>query len=159
LDKIIGFTGHRPDRLGGYGSVVTDRLLWLAICYLEQERPVKVISGMALGWDLAVAEAAVYLDIPFIAAVPFPCQDAKWNPEDALRYRHLLNKAQFMYVHAQTYSLRHLFERNHWIVDNCTQLAALWDGRKKGGTWDCVEYAMQRYKPIDYLWNDFVETT
>ena len=41
------------------------------IIELKQEHPTLVlISGMAEGWDEAIAKAAIRFEIPFIAAVP-----------------------------------------------------------------------------------------
>ena len=74
---IIAATGHRPDKLGGYGSIVADRLFHLAYETLEELAPTLVISGMALGWDMAVAEAAFCLDIPFHAYRPFEGQESQ----------------------------------------------------------------------------------
>lgn len=50
---IICATGHRPNKLGGYGRDVYARLVKLAYDYLAVQKPDAVISGMALGWDQA----------------------------------------------------------------------------------------------------------
>ena len=55
----VAGTGHRPNKLGGYDDDIYQRLVTLAMTYLEETRPKRVISGMALGWDQALAEAAV----------------------------------------------------------------------------------------------------
>lgn len=42
--------------------------------------------------------------------------------------------------------------RNHEkIVDPCDILVACYDGRKKGGTFDTVNYALKLNKPVIYL--------
>ena len=46
--------------------------------YLERARPDAVISGMALGWDQAVARATADLGIPWVAAITFEGQESKW---------------------------------------------------------------------------------
>src|SRR6478609_5888932 len=90
---IIAGTGHRPDKLGGYENRTRLALGGLATEYLAQKRPDLVISGMALGWDQALAGAAVALEIPFLAIIPFEGQERKW-PEDArARYKRLLAAA------------------------------------------------------------------
>ena len=76
---IIAGTGHRPDKLGGYGLSQHTRLRAFAKSELKRSNPNRVISGMAAGWDLALADAAFILDIPFTAAVPFEGHDAMWN--------------------------------------------------------------------------------
>jgi len=71
MTLVIAATGHRPDKLGGYGSDVHRRLVELAARYLDLEQPTCVISGLALGWDLAFADAALLLGLPVHGAVPF----------------------------------------------------------------------------------------
>lgn len=60
-------TGHRPDKLGGYGAGVSSRLVDLARAALLRCRPNEVMSGMALGWDTALALGAIELGIPLTA--------------------------------------------------------------------------------------------
>jgi hypothetical protein len=66
---IVAGTGHRPDKLGGYSDDAFNLLVKIAKHWLEMNKPTRVISGMALGWDQALATAAVEVDIPFVAAV------------------------------------------------------------------------------------------
>lgn len=70
----IAFTGHRPDKLGGYSPEADRRLVAFArrlvVALQARYAPERFISGMALGWDMAVAEACASKGLPFIAAVP-----------------------------------------------------------------------------------------
>ena len=70
---IVAATGHRPNKLAPlsicYSTRVLQRLIDLATAYLEKSNPDAVISGMALGWDTAIAIAAIKLNIPLTAAV------------------------------------------------------------------------------------------
>lgn len=75
--KIICGTGHRPDKLGGYSNEVTQKLIRVCRFGLEKLQPSLVISGMALGYDQALAEAAIELKIPFHAYCPCYGQDSK----------------------------------------------------------------------------------
>jgi len=86
---ILSGTGHRPDKLGGYSDSAFDNLVKIAEDYLKESKPDKVISGMALGWDQALAEACVNLNIPFIAAVPFKGQESKWYQSSIANLAHL----------------------------------------------------------------------
>lgn len=67
---LIAATGHRPDKLGGYGRHDA-RLEDIARGYLSMLQPAGVITGMALGWDTRFALAALSLGLPLHAAVPF----------------------------------------------------------------------------------------
>lgn len=150
---IIAATGHRPEKLGGHDNKTRLALGGLATEYLAQNAPSKVISGMALGWDQAVAGACIALGIPFIAAVPFAGQERRW-PEDAqARYRRLLEQAaDVIYVVEGLATISAMQRRNEWMVDNCDRIVALWDG-SWGGTFNCVRYAEKQRRPIDNLWN------
>jgi uncharacterized phage-like protein YoqJ len=146
-------TGHRPDKLGGYSKATEDRLRKLARRYLEVDTPDQgVISGMALGWDMAWAEAAVELGIEFTAAVPFAGQESTWPTAARDRYNKLLGKAaDVMVVCTGRYEPWKMDLRNHWMVDHSSKLIALWNGTK-GGTFNCVLYAQAAQREIVNLW-------
>lgn len=153
---VIAATGHRPPKLGGYGPQVGLALGGLATEYLSREQPDEVISGMALGWDQAVAAACVALDIPFTAAVPFEGQDSLWPAESRARYRRLLACAKHVEIVTPGEVMgraadRAMQVRNEWMVDRAHRMVALWDG-SWGGTFNCIAYARQRDVPIDNLW-------
>lgn len=139
--RAVAATGHRPDKLGGYARLVEDALRNLALDVLQCERPDAAISGMALGWDTAFAEAAVTLAIPLIAAVPFAGQESRWPPASQVRYRNLIAQASRVVIVCEGgYAPWAMQKRNGWMVDNCGRLFALWDGTT-GGTANCVAYA------------------
>ena len=151
---IIAATGHRPDKLGGYSPRITNSLRLLAHRYIVQQRPAFVISGMALGWDQAVAGAALLAGVPLIAAVPFRGQESKWPEQSQLAYRELLAAAaRIVEVCDPGYAVWKMQKRNEWMVDHCTRLMALWDG-SPGGTKNCIDYAEGKI-PIDNLWDQW----
>ena len=155
---IFAGTGHRPDKLGGYSQAVTNRLTELAIDNLQLIGAKKVISGMALGWDMALAEAAIQLGIPFIAAIPFFGQEKMWPKPSQERYQEILKRAEdVIYVCDKGYAPWKMQIRNEWMVDHCDSVLALWDG-SKGGTGNCIQYANKVNKPIVNLWDQFKET-
>lgn len=152
---IIAGTGHRPSKLGGYGPEVTRKLIQIATDYLQEHKPAYVISGMALGWDTALAIAANNLDIPFIAAVPFRGQENAWPHGSKVLYKHLLLNAEHVeYVCDDGYAAWKMQQRNKWMVDNCDVLLALWDG-SNGGTGNCIKYAKSVGRDIHNLWDKY----
>ncbi|MCK1668664.1 SLOG family protein [Bradyrhizobium sp. 153] len=154
---IIAATGHRPNKLGGYGDDVRKKLRTVARNYLGLSLASEVISGMALGWDQAFAEAAIQLGIPFTAAVPFEGQDAMWPAASRAHYGVLLSRAADIHVVSPPgYSAHKMQARNAWMCDNANRLCALWDGTT-GGTWNCIEYASALGLPIDNVWQDFAQ--
>lgn len=153
-------TGHRPSKIGGYSDESDDRLLAFAIKTLGAlpeypKTPFKVITGMAQGWDQAIARASFALHIPFIAAIPFPNQEALWPPRARERYRDLMKKASEAHTISQgVYTAEKMDRRNRWMVDRCDKLLALWDG-SSGGTYNCIKYAEDNDVDVIHLWQQW----
>lgn len=143
---ILGITGHRPQSLGGYSPTVTTRLHRLARCALSSWQPDTVITGMAQGWDQAVAHAAHSLGIPFRAYIPGTWQPDAWPPAGQEHYHRLLDLAAEVRVctKAVRYEAAAMHLRNMDIVNDSDMMLALWDGQRRGGTWNCIEYATER---------------
>lgn len=148
---LVG-TGHRPDKLGGYGNVeAAKRLVDLAIEELEEIKPAWVLSGMAQGWDTTLAWAAWALKIPFAAIIPCANQESRWPREAQERYRELRSYASWEIILAPVYSSSCMEARNRWMVDHATHVLALWNGTA-GGTANCVRYAQQVGRPRRNCW-------
>lgn len=150
---IVAGTGHRPNKLGGYGKEVFDILVSIAEGWLKVNRPTGVISGMALGWDMALAQASINLGIPFVAAVPFKGQECKWPEQSQREYNRIINHAaKVIYVCEPGYAPYKMQKRNKWMVDRCNILLAMWDGTE-GGTGNCISYANKKSTQIINLYN------
>lgn len=144
MSVVFAATGHRPQKLGGFGPEVDDRLRRLAFWFFESNRPDRVISGMALGWDMAWAEAAIKMGIPVIAAVPFAGQESAWPGASQVRYRSILALCESTTIVCDGgYAAWKMQKRNQWMVDSSDWLIALWDGTS-GGTANCVNYAASK---------------
>lgn len=155
---IIAGTGHRPQKF------VTSEYPWADVCddmrllacdALEQlPEDTVVISGMALGWDQELADAAQWLGLPVWAYIPFRGQEGKWNKEAQKRYNYILNNCAKVVVCSHgDYNPWKMQVRNEHMVDAADVVLALWDG-SSGGTGNCVQYATQEEKPI---WNVYPE--
>ncbi len=152
----LGVTGHRPQKLGGFGTEVHVKLRKLARKVISHYGPGMVITGMALGWDMAVAQACVDLGVPFTAAIPFKGQESKWLNESQVLYQELLkHAAAIVVVSPGGYSADAMYRRNEWIVDHSTILAALWDGQPNGGTYNCLQYAKTRNIQVVNCWKAY----
>lgn len=154
---ILAATGHRPDKLGGYSLTGFERLRKIATEYLEEAKPEKIISGMALGWDTAWAVAGQALKIPVIAAVPFFGQESMWPVESKTKYFNILDKCHdVLYICDKGYAPWKMQIRNEYMVDKCDTLIALWDG-SPGGTGNCLKYAEKVKRPVVNLWDQYKE--
>lgn len=153
---IICGAGHRPDKLGGYDDATLERAIHLAHAVLS-ENVTKVISGMAMGWDTALAIAAHQKGIPFIAAVPFNGFESRWSLEQQNIFHNLLDLSEKTVIVCQgDYSPWMLQKRNEWMVDNSDGVFALWDG-SKGGTYNCIRYAVKQNRPVKNFWSQYEE--
>jgi uncharacterized phage-like protein YoqJ len=150
---IVAFTGHRPDKLGGYKL---PNPTYQFVCQqieqaLKELQPEKVISGMALGVDQWAANIAHKLGIPFIAAVPFTGQEKAWPAPSQKTFNTLIKLAsEVVIVSEGGYAAYKMQIRNEWMVDRCDKLIAIWDGTP-GGTGNCVKYAQSKNKEIFYI--------
>lgn len=173
---VLAVTGHRTKRLLGeqhrVNGVRTQKyeirqhalefLQAVAQQKLSEIKPEKVLIGMALGWDTVVAKACLNMEIPYVAVVPCDNQDSVWPSSDRNTYRHLLKlAAEVVNVSPGPYETWKMFVRNEYLVDNCDQLLALWDGEYTGGTGRCIAYAerqsVRNQKPkITNVWSQWV---
>lgn len=160
-------TGHRPNKLGkpgtsGYSSdieramshSITDALTNSGVRISQLD---SVISGMALGFDTALAQWALDQGVPLIAAVPFEGQESRWPKSSQDRFHSILDRAtQVVHVCEPGYAAWKMQQRNMWMVDRADVVLALWNGTP-GGTANCVNYAEKRGKKMLHSWPYFVE--
>lgn len=147
---IVAFTGHRPDKLGGYETPnPTQR--WVCWCLHDELlalKPDQTITGMAQGVDQWAAAICLNNNIPYIAAIPFVGQESMWPAAAQSRWRYLLGRAvETVVVCEGAYAPAKMQKRNEWMVDHCDVLLAVWDGTS-GGTANCVRYAEKKKKMI-----------
>jgi uncharacterized phage-like protein YoqJ len=166
MSKTYAVTGHRPQSIPNYDF---SKLQRLATNVLIAYKPDKVITGMALGWDIAIADTAYQLSIPYIAAIPFNHQDCKWNDEDRSLWEELVFLAdEVVYVdtvdgyktkncEVGAYHVSKMHKRNKYIIDHCTNVLALYSGQESGGTYKCIEYAKSKNIPIANVWGSWLK--
>lgn len=157
---ILAGTGHRPDKLGGEYDMrgpVSDRLRAVTREVLIREAPDEVVSGMALGFDMILAEEAINLGLMVTAAIPFEGQENAWPLESQRRYRALLeHELVESIVCAPGGHSNHKYDhRNRFMVRRAMskpggRLLAAWDGTA-GGTRSTVMYAREIDCPIIHL--------
>lgn len=150
---ILALAGHRPNKLGGYNL---PNPTYTFVCksienILIEQSPDKIISGFALGADQWFASIGIKLGIPVIAAVPFVGQESVWTDKQKKIYGNLLSKCEnVVIVSAGGYSVEKLNIRNHYLVDNCDKLIAVFDG-SNSGTKNAVDYANSKNKEIIFV--------
>jgi uncharacterized phage-like protein YoqJ len=170
----ICFTGHRPDKLGGYNWKTKQNIQLLSklnevILSIFETKGIKetiFIFGGALGIDqmsFSICEQIrnkrkLYVEL--VLAIPFEKQDSNWiGAEDKQRYNHQKTVAdevvfvdtiegyQFNGVPVGEYHVAKMQLRNQWMVDHSDLVIAVFDGTK-GGTGNCINYAKKKNKEI-----------
>lgn len=131
-------TGHRDEKLVTYDKLWIKKAIEDCLLELKQQGLAIAYAGMASGVDLTFCESCQFLDVPFIACIPFEGQEKRMD-EDAARFRkELLELAkEIKYV------------KNSWMVENCDVAIAVWDGNK-GGTHNVVQQLIE--KGVDFYW-------
>lgn len=157
----LGVTGHRLSKLGmGYTipNAMYSRILQESEQIILTIKPDKIITGMCIGYDQIIAELALKLNIPFVAAIPFVGQELLWPKDIQECYRSLLAQAEHIeVVNPGGFASWKMQARNKWIVDHSDVLLALFAGIK-GGTYNCIEYAKEIQKPIKII-DPLINTT
>jgi uncharacterized phage-like protein YoqJ len=158
----VAATGHRPPRLGlGYDPESNRLLTSFAegeLATLAFTKGVShVISGMAQGWDQAVAHAAVNLGLALICAVPFDGQESRWPPAGRERYRAILRRAsEVRVISPGGYSGTKFVVRDRYMVDHADLVLALLDSKpESSGTLITVDYALRKGVPVLNGWSDW----
>lgn len=151
-NQVVCVTGHRPDKLGGYSEESFFKLVRFATYCLKRLEPKLVITGMALGWDQAIAVACRDLKLPYAAYVPFMGQEILWSPDARKRYTTLLEGADVKYICPPGFAAWKMHERNKAMVDDSEAVLALYNGEESGGTFACVRYARSKRRTIYQCW-------
>lgn len=151
----LGITGHRTSDIGGFSL---PNPTYITLCkefekQLKTLRPEIVYTGMAHGNDQWIAHICNKLHIPYVACVPFKGQENNWPSSTQRIYHSLLDKAKEVVIVSEGgYSPAKMMIRNEYIVDNTNVLmACLRSSKTSGGTFNCVEYARSKHRPIVHI--------
>lgn len=161
---ILAVTGHRPPRLfekinehEKYNNINFNTLVSFTLSEIKKLNNVeKIITGMSLGFDQAVAQSAIDLNIPFVAAIPFIGMESRWTKSSQDYFFKLLKHAvELSIISRGSYSNSKFLKRDRWMVDHADTVLALYDERFSGGTAYTVNYAKQNNKTIINIWNSW----
>jgi uncharacterized phage-like protein YoqJ len=170
IEKTVCFTGHRY--LKRQYQNWAFKTLEQAIKRASDNEYTWFMSGGAPYWDWWFLDYAIkertynakHLgelgfpdNIVVGAALPFPSfwEYYKNKRQDDEMYikNHLEAELDIIVcVEQGNYAAWKMHQRNRWLVDNCTVMMSVYDGRKRGGTYQTLKYAKEKGKPI--LWID-----
>lgn len=146
------FTGHRTYR----GEAAEALAALLGDLHAEGYR--RFLCGMALGFDMAAAEAVLALraahpEVRLVCVVPFAGQDRRFPAVERERYRRILNAADERVVLRDDYRPDCYARRNDRLTDGASAVVAWYDG-SSGGTHYTVRRARRLGLRILNLWQD-----
>ncbi len=148
LENRVAFTGHRT-----YPYDATRLRTVLEELYTAGNRI--FLSGMAVGFDLAAAEAVLSLrerhaDVVLIAVVPFRGQAERFSEKDRERFYRILAEADKQVLLSERYHAGVYRVRNNFLVDHAATLVTWYDGHK-GGTHYTIRRALYRHRRLIHL--------
>ncbi|EHA30621.1 SLOG family protein [Bacillus subtilis] len=165
--KTVCFTGHRPNKLGGYDMKnptmlkLKDKLLEVIEELIIKEEKSRFITGGALGTDQAACWCVHILKKKFphiknIIATPFKEQDKVWSADQKMWYKRMLDVADEI-VNVEEldkykvsedkpgeFSPAKMQKRNEYMIDHSEAIVAVYDGTKSG-TRNCLNYAKRTF--------------
>ena len=148
----VAFTGHRTYR------DEADKLLPVTLRALYDRGYRRFLSGMAVGFDLAAAEAVLRLGeeragVELICIVPFPEHAQRMEAAARARYDHIVQCASEVLFVSERYHPGCYALRNDCLVDNASYVVAYYDG-SAGGTRYTVRRAHAARLPVENLYAD-----
>jgi hypothetical protein len=152
---IVTGIAHPPVRLHERSNLPSTELVYLAMRALRQYHATRLITSLAWGWEQALANAAIEMEIPYTVAIPYPGREVEWQREPRIRYYDLLARAAEVYRVADCYSNTAVMEGHCWRVDRADLVLALWDYEFTGDTFSTIRYALQAGKKVQNLWQDW----
>jgi uncharacterized phage-like protein YoqJ len=163
--KTVCFTGHRPNKIGGYDE--NNPVAQFVKKRLNEEinEAIRIgyrrfIFGGALGVDTwageNVADLAewygIHCGIPIQLELysPFEGQEGKWFDESKVRYYMLMSRCdKIVQVCDPGYAAWKMIVRDKAMVDQADLVIACWNGDLgKSGTGHTVSYAKEKGKPL-----------
>lgn len=167
---MVSGTGHRPCKRD-CPPACTEHLTaagyaWLraeqrrVVLKLKREHGTKVIvSGMALGFDMGLAHAALDMGLELWAYAPFPQQPDRWPPVLRAEWNLLRERATRVHYtgdaagasYQQVVALLH--QRNDEMLRDSVAVYAGWiAGKRRGGTASALRKAVRLGRPV--VWSD-----
>jgi hypothetical protein len=110
---------------------------------------------MARGWDLKIARAAEDRGVPYIAAIPFPGHESKWDAADRADHERAMHMASKIEIVGMLPLNVSYLNRDKWMVGHGEELWALDSGRPSG-THTTVLYAERMGRIVRSLWEPWL---
>jgi uncharacterized phage-like protein YoqJ len=150
----IAISGHRPDSflVSHYSPESIIRIANDIVCIFQREFGDELLFnlGGAIGTDQWVGRACVEHGVKYHMFLPFrpEVQARYWSDDQRKELDEQLKYASGIHISDLSgHYAPHLFqERNEKMVDGANFLVAFWVGKRKGGTYNAMKYALSQSK-------------
>lgn len=133
----------------------SSELIFLASQALRDYEATHLITSLSPGWELALAEAANELEIPYTVAIPYPGRDQEWKGASRIRYYDLLARAYGVYQVSDVCIDTAMLDCHHWMADRVDLILALWNYEFFGDTFNVIDYGIKKGITVTNLWHDW----
>ena len=159
-------TGHRPRNYVEYKDYKNSLVILVdSISDVIKKKEIEVsavITGMAIGFDTALAMYAVYNNIPLFSYIPFVGQEYDWSVDMQLTYQKLIKRAAKIHVSVDHRPTDYkkitaaLHKRNSDMLKD-TDLCLTFHRPEitTGGTANVIQKARARKIPTIPIWEEY----
>lgn len=157
--RICAFTGHRPRKFPWRNNEAVGDCVELKKVLAEQIKKLAdngvtdFLTGLALGVDTWAALSVLGLQkenpaLKLHCILPGREQADPWTVSERGVYQSILEQADSVVYVNRNYTRNCMLERNHFLVDHCDFLLAVYNGERRGGTAATVRYAQKANREI-----------
>lgn len=148
----VAITGHRPDAFiqshytEGQVKLIAEGVV--ATFKRQFDGNLSFNVGGAVGADQWLAQACIEVDVPYYLYAPmlFEIQSKYWSDKQKNELKIQYEKAAGVTIAdpSGNYHVSNYFIRDKMMVDNADILVAFWVGRRRGGTFETIKYALKK---------------
>jgi len=154
--RTVCITGHRPDAflVSHYKLDAVQRIVSDIACVLQREYgdELRLCLGGAIGIDQWMGSACIEFGIQYKLYLPFhPSVQARyWTTEQRLELDRQMRHAVGIVIADPSggYDVSRYHERDRMMVDKSDFVVAFWVGRRRGGTFGTIKYALKQSKLV-----------
>jgi len=154
--RNVCITGHRPDSflVSHYGVDTVRRIVDDIACVLkrEYEDELQLNLGGAIGTDQWMGSSAIEHGIRYKLYLPFhPATQARyWSPAQREELDRQMRNASGIFIADPSgkYDVSRYLERDRMMVDDSDFVVGFWVGRRRGGTFETMKYALKQSKLV-----------
>lgn len=152
----VAITGHRPDPFiqSHYSQEKLAMIIDGVVATFDREHgeDLSFNLGGAIGADQWVGQACIENAVKFHLYLPFlpEVQSKYWGAEQKQQLSRQIEKASSVTIvdPSGNYEVWRYEERNRIMIDDADILVAFWVGKKRGGTYNAIKYALSKSKPV-----------